>query len=344
VNEWLQVTFLAAGDTFYLGNLIGDTGDMQVNAGDESMARNNSTTLLAPASISNAFDFNRDGKVDATDQLIARSQIGVSLPVLIAPAPPPPVSYDWHTQMIGGVLNIWAPNPSDFGTTFSVTDPTMLFGADGVPQLQAVHQGPIADCYFLAAAGALAYTNPSRIENMMANDPGGGWAVNFQYLNGQLGIYQPVVIHTNNQLSSSLQFSSHGEMWSMVMEKAYAAFRTWNGLNSQDTMASLNWGNPGIALGSLNDQNVNYYTAGRTDQGVYDALQAALAASEPILFQTASNAPSMVQSHVYVITGVSTDASGTRWVTTYNPWGYFDTRTETVLLSNGIGTFTIGTY
>src|SRR5205814_1622838 len=112
----------------------------------------------------------------------------------------PPVSYDWHTQTINGALNIWAPNPSDFGTTFTVSDPSALFGTDGTPQLETIHQGPTADCYFLAAAGAIAYSNPSRIPAIAKNDPGGGWAVTFQYFNSALNAYVPVVIHTDNEL------------------------------------------------------------------------------------------------------------------------------------------------
>ena len=263
----------------------------------------------------------------------------------MAPTPAsPPISYDWHTQTINGVLNIWAPNPSDFGSTFTVTDASALFGSDGVPQIEGVHQGPTADCYFLASAGSLAYSNPSRIQALVKNDTAGGWTATFQYYNSVTGSYSPVVIHTSNQLSSALQSVSNGEVWPLVLEKAYAAFRTWNGSTSTNTMASLNWGFAGNALLALNDTYQSVSITGKSEQSVYSTLQTALAAHQPIDMHTSSTAPTMVQSHVYTITAVSTDGTGTRWVTTYNPWGFYETRTESDFLSNTTGSLVIGAH
>ena len=83
-NTWLQVTVkasaatgLAADDVYYFGNAIGESGNSAanavVNSTDEVAARNNAKTFLSPASISDAYDFNRDRFVNATDQILARS-------------------------------------------------------------------------------------------------------------------------------------------------------------------------------------------------------------------------------------------------------------------------------
>lgn len=83
-NTWLQVTMLAdaatglaAPDVFYWGNQVGETGnsttDANVDAADELAVRNNSHGYLTPAGLTNVYDFNRDGKVDITDQIIARN-------------------------------------------------------------------------------------------------------------------------------------------------------------------------------------------------------------------------------------------------------------------------------
>jgi hypothetical protein len=83
-NEWLQVTLKADAatgittpDVFYFGNAVGESGnsttDAIVNAADELAARNDLHSFLNPASITNADDFNRDGRVDATDEIIARN-------------------------------------------------------------------------------------------------------------------------------------------------------------------------------------------------------------------------------------------------------------------------------
>ncbi len=68
-------TGLAASDTFYFGNIIGDTFLLSpptvavVNATDEIHARSNGGF---PAAVTNAFDFDRNGFVNASDQIIAR--------------------------------------------------------------------------------------------------------------------------------------------------------------------------------------------------------------------------------------------------------------------------------
>ncbi len=77
-GKWLQVTYIPAGDVFYFGNAIGDTGnsasDAEVTPTDEVYVRNNQATLAVnPAAIDHAGDFNRDKKVGPTDQVISRN-------------------------------------------------------------------------------------------------------------------------------------------------------------------------------------------------------------------------------------------------------------------------------
>jgi hypothetical protein len=95
-NTWLRVTLpagdrtgLAAPDTFYFGNLAGDTGNDRgtpvVNARDlAATLRNFGRTT--PAALASS-DFNRDGKVDAADVAIVRSNQRRSLTMITAPAP-----------------------------------------------------------------------------------------------------------------------------------------------------------------------------------------------------------------------------------------------------------------
>ena len=79
-NQWLQVTVLAgastglaAQDVFYFGNLVGESGnDATVTVADEDAALNNRTGFVL-ASITNNYDYNRDGRVNAADALIARA-------------------------------------------------------------------------------------------------------------------------------------------------------------------------------------------------------------------------------------------------------------------------------
>ncbi len=92
-NEWLKVTVkataatgLKSADTFYFGNLVGESGnDFAITSSDEDASRTHKTGFTA-AAITNAYDYNRDGKVNATDDLIARGNLGETLTLLAAPA------------------------------------------------------------------------------------------------------------------------------------------------------------------------------------------------------------------------------------------------------------------
>ena len=284
-------------------------------------------------------DLDGNGVVDIQDlnQVVAHWQQHAPAGTVTAPT-----TYNWQTQVVNGVLNVWAPNPSDFGSTWTVNDPSALFGTSGTPSITAIQQGQIADCYFLAAIGALALNHPAAIMQAVQNDPNGGWIVTFQYTNPSTGLTSPVIFHTDDELSSTWQTEADGQVWDLVMEKAFAAFRTWNGSTSTDTMASIGWGYPNLALTQVNESNQPIYIWNQTPQTIYNTIANDVAAHLPILFQTSSTAPDMVQSHVYVIVNDYTDANGVAWVTTYNPWGFYDTRTETDLLQNGIGSLTVG--
>src|ERR1019366_4859194 len=96
-GQWLQVTvanthtLLAAPDVFYFGNAPGETGDSPPDAKgtilDGLGARAN---LTNSAAINNLYDFNRDGKVDATDFLTVTTHQTNVLNALNLIAPPVP--------------------------------------------------------------------------------------------------------------------------------------------------------------------------------------------------------------------------------------------------------------
>lgn len=84
-NTWLCVivkptptTGLASKDVFFFGNAIGKTpGDSNliVGAQDELRIRNNPRDFFNPAPLGFPYDLNRDGRVNAIDQLIARNNV-----------------------------------------------------------------------------------------------------------------------------------------------------------------------------------------------------------------------------------------------------------------------------
>lgn len=87
-NTWLQVTLkanaatgLKQSDVFYFGNLIGETGDprtpLGVSAHDLVAARRAISSRSVP--ITNVYDVNRDGRVNAIDYATVRNNVFRSL-------------------------------------------------------------------------------------------------------------------------------------------------------------------------------------------------------------------------------------------------------------------------
>jgi len=110
-NQWLQVTLkanantnLARDDVFYFGNAIGESGlgntngattteYFPVNVTDEIGTRNHSLAVFDTAPLDDAFDFNRDGTVDATDEIVARDY-GTTFQTALRRIAPPPASLE----------------------------------------------------------------------------------------------------------------------------------------------------------------------------------------------------------------------------------------------------------
>ena len=85
-KTWLQVTVkttaatgLISPDVFYFGNAVAESGDTaahaRVEVQDELRARANPRGVFNPAPIDFLMDYNRDGNVNATDQLLARGNV-----------------------------------------------------------------------------------------------------------------------------------------------------------------------------------------------------------------------------------------------------------------------------
>ena len=99
-----EKTNLVADDVFYFGNLIGESGgtnaagELGVTATD--LGRVRAAQRLSAASISNLYDFNRDGRVNVLDLGVARSREQVTLqlstvmpePAVTRASPPGPSS------------------------------------------------------------------------------------------------------------------------------------------------------------------------------------------------------------------------------------------------------------
>ena len=118
-------------DKDYFGNAIGDSGagntatHALVDAQDESAVRTHKTGF-APTAVTNVYDFNRDRRVTASDELTARylaTAPGTALSLITVPAAP-------------AVFAVAARDWTDAGLTLTL-------GGDG--QLHAYHTGSTID-------------------------------------------------------------------------------------------------------------------------------------------------------------------------------------------------------
>jgi hypothetical protein len=94
-NSWLRVTVLAnattgltSNDVFYFGNAVADFNignlagppvTVRTNATDTSAVRQNQSTAVNSALITNIYDINKDGRVNATDTSLVRQNQASSL-------------------------------------------------------------------------------------------------------------------------------------------------------------------------------------------------------------------------------------------------------------------------
>lgn len=92
-NGWLEITLratartgLASSDVFYFGNLIGETGGANpariLDVSGVDVGRVRAAQGAGGVRSNNAFDFNRDGRVNAIDMSIVRSNEQATIPLL----------------------------------------------------------------------------------------------------------------------------------------------------------------------------------------------------------------------------------------------------------------------
>jgi len=97
-DTWLQLTVLANANTglsaphlCYFGNVVAETGNSATEAAvspvDLVRTRN---AMFSTSPIDGRYDFDRNGRVDALDLRLVRSAMSSQLPLLTAPAAPPP--------------------------------------------------------------------------------------------------------------------------------------------------------------------------------------------------------------------------------------------------------------
>jgi len=204
-------------------------------------------------------------------------------------------------------------DPTDSGATTKVN--LSLFGSG--PTADDINQGEVGDCYFLSSLAAFAGLRPATLEQSAVDLGDGTFAVEFY--KGST----PSFIRVNNDMPKGpfggFEFEHPGAnntMWAMVMEKAFAYFRT-----GANTYNSINSGWMGEVYGLFNVSSNMFSPNSYSESSFYDLVSNALASGDPVTFGTPGNAPNLVSGHAYTLVSATVDGSGVTHYVVRNPWG-----------------------
>ena len=178
-KSWLQVTVLAtvntgleASEVFYLGNAIGETGNntknAQVTITDGTTTRANTATVgVDTVSITNIYDFNRNGSVDTTDEGVARSATTTSSTMLKLIRPQDTLV----TLSASGAQSIVGSDAYyDFTVTLSsalTSDLTISVGTTGTAVAGEDYEAPVTT--YTIPAGTTVLTIPVKLTSTGAS-------------------------------------------------------------------------------------------------------------------------------------------------------------------------------
>ena len=191
--------------------------------------------------------------------------------------------------------------------------------ADSGPRENDVEQGNVGDCYFLAPLSATARIMADAINRSVVDLGDGTYAVHFRAnptgpesiirVDGDLPMHSSGVI-------LGARLGTQNTLWAAVMEKAYAFYRG-GGFGSY--FAAGNGGQPAEGFGVLGLPNRVLTPASAGD--LYNKLQQELSQSRAVTVSTKVNTTGVVNSHVYMVSRVFTNAQGVQMVELRNPWG-----------------------
>lgn len=184
-----------------------------------------------------------------------------------------------------------------------------------------VRQGALGNCYFAAAAAAVAHADPSAIASMFRINLDGTYGVRFYTF--EKGKTKSVWIKVDADLyggASPAYGKVGGDVWYAIAEKAYAEFK-----GSYATIGNGGYSTEIIA--ALTGREATDH-APKTDDDRWRLITRKLDSGSAITLGTPATDPDgrfgmseFSNWHAYSIVGYDTDASGERFVYVRNPWG-----------------------
>lgn len=196
--------------------------------------------------------------------------------------------------------------------------------------LNDVEQGALADCYFLAALGAIAQSNPDAIRKTITDNGDGTFNVQ---LFGDKGFWTGKREAETFKVTPDLPLKADGtpayadlgdgpELWVALIEKAFAM--------REGGYDDIEWGNAGTAMEILSgNESETVYTASLDGATILSGIKAKLDAKKPVTVSSKDFGDSkkktadadkagVVGKHVYVVESVDVKK---KTIDLYNPWG-----------------------
>jgi Calpain family cysteine protease len=202
---------------------------------------------------------------------------------------------------------------------------------DDPPDVDALRQGALGDCWFLSGLGAVVRQDPAFVAQHLHDNANGTYTVTF-YRDGKpipitVDGALPTTADGNKLFVGSAGMAATGPLWAAIYEKAYASYRGRYG----DTEGG--WGDQAIEV-------LTGRTTHRSDPGEVslEQIRTMLAAGQPVTVGTNSKfhwfwesehdkedpligpGDQLVASHEYAVRSVVRTDDG--WhITVINPWG-----------------------
>jgi Calpain family cysteine protease len=196
-----------------------------------------------------------------------------------------------------------------------------------------IKQGQLKDCWMMAPLAELAQNDPEAIKRMIQKNPDGTYTVTFKqkvdlpwgqtmYVDHKETVtadFPGGVDGSGHAGTGDKNFLGQGEIWPLVIEKAYAQ---WKGGYDQINKN----GNAGEFMEALTGHKSSSYTPINFPILGYNfnKLNDDFNSGKNITFlsrDTVSGKYGVVGDHYYAVQRVYTDANGRQMVQLYNPWG-----------------------
>ena len=225
-----------------------------------------------------------------------------------------------------GMANLYNRQVTGWARPSELEDQPSLWGSKGI-QPTGVRQGQLGDCWFLAAAAAIA-EKPERIERIFTNHEYSAEGV-FDMTFSHMGQKVTMVVddrlpitegkdrrYTNFGVKSAVNArpSANGAWWVPLLEKAYSKFN--------QSYSNMDGGQPEQALRELTGMPVRSYDSQRqSDSDFFNVVRDADVKNYVMTANCHNKHASLITGHAYTMLGAIQLSNGVKLIRMRNPWG-----------------------